>query len=233
MYELKERIKYSQLDRFGNLSLPALLDLFQDCATMHTEDVGFPMDWFIENKQGWFVTSYQIKNYRLPRHGEIVSVKTFPVKVKGFMGYRLFTLEDMDGNILSESYSEWVHMDLKEVKPMRVPKDMMDAYVICDMPENKWGSRKIEKPESTLDCGSFKVEGLYVDTNFHMNNAYYIEPAANALDNKDFSFIKIEFKLPALLGDVVYIKKEENTDRSVVTLDSEKGDCYCIIEFRK
>lgn len=233
MYELTERIKYSQLDRFGNLSLVALLDLFQDCATMHTEDVGFPMDWFIENRQGWFVTSYQIKNYRLPRHGEIVNVKTLPVKVKGFMGYRLFVLEDKDGTLLSESYSEWVHMDLNAVKPMRVPKEMMDAYIICDVPENKWESRKVEKPSKTVDCGSFKVEGLFVDTNFHMNNAYYIEPALNALEDKKFSFIKMEFKNPALLGDVVYINKDESKDRSVVSLDSKNGDCYCIIEFRK
>lgn len=233
MYELTERIKYSQLDRFGALSLTALLDLFQDCATMHTEDVGFPMDWFIKEKRGWFVTSYQIENYRLPRHGEVVRVRTFIVKpAKGFMGLRGFDLVDKDGNVLSHAYSEWVHMSLESGGPVRVSKEMSDAYILDEFDMSMFPGRKIKRPDKMDVCGSFIVDGIYLDTNFHMNNADYIVPAEQVLNGEGYTKIRMEFKSSAKKDDEVIIKRADIDGGEVISLESVEGSPYCVVEFK-
>lgn len=239
MYELRERIRYSQLDSYGGMSLKALLDIYQDCATMHTEDVGYPMDWFIENDRGWFVISYQMKNYRFPRHGEEVICKTFPTKIKGFIGFRLFTLESLSGELLAEAYSEWVYMDKEKLRPTRLPDEMVEAYEIFDMAKGEWKNRKIDLPDEWEDAGDFLVDSVYLDTNFHMNNALYITPALEVLGAEgkvnpgDYSFVRIEFKISAKKGDRVFLKKSKINERVVISMENETGEAYCIVEFNK
>ena len=40
MYAFDSRIRYSETDSEGYLTLDALLNYFQDCSTFHSEDVG-------------------------------------------------------------------------------------------------------------------------------------------------------------------------------------------------
>ena len=40
MYAFDSRIRYSETDSEGELTLDALLNYFQDCSTFHSEDVG-------------------------------------------------------------------------------------------------------------------------------------------------------------------------------------------------
>ena len=40
MYAFDSRIRYSETDSEGRLTLNALLNYFQDCSTFHSEDVG-------------------------------------------------------------------------------------------------------------------------------------------------------------------------------------------------
>ena len=40
MYEFNSRVRYSEIDHHGTLTLPALINYFQDCSTFQSEDVG-------------------------------------------------------------------------------------------------------------------------------------------------------------------------------------------------
>lgn len=231
MYELKERIKYSQLESTGGLSLKALLDIYQDCATLHTQDVGFPMDWFIDNDRAWFVIYYQLQNYRMPRHGEEVICTTFPVKLKGFMGYRLFKFETSKRELLAEAYSEWVYMDKVKLKPTRIPTEMAEAYEIIDMEFPGLKERKIVLDLEMEENSSFIVDGAYLDTNYHMNNACYITPAYNALTDKSLTGVRMEFRNSAKYLDKVIVKHGVGLKRELVSMESEGGVPFCIVEF--
>ena len=39
MYEFNSRVRYSEIDHHGTLTLPALINYFQDCSTFQSEDV--------------------------------------------------------------------------------------------------------------------------------------------------------------------------------------------------
>ena len=90
MYEYDIRIGYSQVDENKKLSVPALIDLFQDCSTFQSEDLGVGFDYCKEKGLFWVVNSWQAEIDRLPGLCEKVSVFTFPVGFKGFVGKRCF-----------------------------------------------------------------------------------------------------------------------------------------------
>lgn len=52
MYAFDSRIRYSETDSEGYLTLDALLNYFQDCSTFHSEDVGLGIGYMKEIGSG-------------------------------------------------------------------------------------------------------------------------------------------------------------------------------------
>ena len=40
MYTFDGRVRYSEIDHKGTMTLPALINYFQDCSTFQSEDLG-------------------------------------------------------------------------------------------------------------------------------------------------------------------------------------------------
>ena len=94
MYSFNERIRYSELGENGELSLVGLLNLFQDCSTFQSEDLGLGIKYLQGKKEAWWVNSWQIDISRLPGLAQKVEVGTFAYNFKSFYGYRNFFLKD-------------------------------------------------------------------------------------------------------------------------------------------
>lgn len=58
MYAFDSRIRYSETDSEGYLTLDALLNYFQDCSTFHSEDVGLGIGYMKEIGQVWVLSSW-------------------------------------------------------------------------------------------------------------------------------------------------------------------------------
>ena len=87
MYAFDSRIRYSETDSEGYLTLDALLNYFQDCSTFHSEDVGLGIGYMKEIGQVWVLSSWQIVVNRYPKLGEKVKIVTLPYELKVFLGY--------------------------------------------------------------------------------------------------------------------------------------------------
>ena len=57
MYEFKSRVRYSEIDHRGTITLPALINYFQDSSTFHSEELGLGMGRLKVEKKAW-VLSY-------------------------------------------------------------------------------------------------------------------------------------------------------------------------------
>ena len=56
-YEFEGRVRYSEIDHRGTMTLPALINYFQDCSTFHSEAVGLGMEHLKQEKRhGCFLT---------------------------------------------------------------------------------------------------------------------------------------------------------------------------------
>ena len=75
MYALHSRVRYSEADEKGKLSVSGIMNYLQDCCTMQAEDLGVGLSYLAEHHIGWFVTSYQIKLLKeMPMVGESIRI---------------------------------------------------------------------------------------------------------------------------------------------------------------
>ena len=55
MYEFNSRVRYSEIDHHGTLTLPALINYFQDCSTFQSEDMGLGTEVLKAEKRAWIL----------------------------------------------------------------------------------------------------------------------------------------------------------------------------------
>ena len=109
-YDFKGRVRYSEIDENGCLTLPGILDYYQDCCTFQSESIGQGMDVLEERKRAWVLSSWQIVVKRYPKMGESIISTTAPYGFKGFLGMRNFTLKTEEGEFLSWANSIWTNI---------------------------------------------------------------------------------------------------------------------------
>ena len=129
MYAFDSRIRYSETDSEGRLTLNALLNYFQDCSTFHSEDVGLGIGYMKEIGQVWVLSAWQIVVNRYPQLGEKVRIVTLPYELKAFLGYRNFAMLDEKGEYIAKANSLWSLLDVTTGKPVIVNEAMRKGYV--------------------------------------------------------------------------------------------------------
>lgn len=240
MYKFGSRIRYSEVDSKGDLSLESLLDYFQDCSTFYSEDVGVGLAYLNERHLAWILSTWQIVVERYPKLGEKVKIGTAPYAFKSFFGYRNFLMETEGGERLACANTLWILMDMENMRPARPPKEMMEAYKIEEKLPMDYAPRKIALPASGgVEREVLEVKRHHLDTNHHVNNGQYIRIAleclpAESMQEGEGMFLRqmrAEYKQQAHLGDKVYPVVYENGEIAVISLNNEEGQPYCITEF--
>ena len=121
VFEFDAHIRYSEVDHRGLLTLPALINYFQDASTFQSEVIGMGMRWLKERHHGWVLTHWQIVVDRYPALCEPVHVGTFASGFKGVTATRFFYLSDQGGDLAARAKSTWAYMDFAKGRPARAP----------------------------------------------------------------------------------------------------------------
>lgn len=230
MYSFDSIIRFSEVDHYGTLTLPGIINYFQDCSILHSDSLGVGMEHLKEQKQAWILSSWQIVVNRYPKMGEKVKICTWPTGFKGLYGTRNFVLEDMQGEKLAYANSIWVFMDFGRGRPAKPAVDIVEQYT-CEPPmEMDYAPRKISLPEHFEDAGSFTVRKYQIDTNEHMNNGQYVKLALEVLEDVQVKEVRVEYKKSAAYNDVIYTKIARENERTVVTLCDAEDNTYAIVE---
>ena len=234
MYTFDSRIRYSECDSKGQLSLEGLINYFQDASTFHSEDLGLGIEYLDKEKQVWVLCSWQIVVERYPEMGERVVVGTFPYDFKGCFGSRNFFLKDEQGQYIAKANSLWTLLDLENQRPMKPTPIMLERYVLEEKLEMEYAPRKIDVPEGGSQQEPIVVHRNHLDTNHHVNNGQYVRMAMEYLpENFRIGELRAEYKKQALLGDVIYPRVIMEENMCVVSLCDETGVIYVNVEFTK
>ena len=71
-YSFTSRIRYSEIGEDGNLTLPGLINYFQDCSTFQSEAIGEGVAELKKRGCAWVLSAWQIHVRRNPSLGEAV-----------------------------------------------------------------------------------------------------------------------------------------------------------------
>ena len=234
MYEVKGKVRYSETDSEGKLTVPALLNYFQDSSTFQSESLGVGVKTMMENNLAWVLSSWQICINQLPSLAEDIRTQTWPTDFKGFFGTRNFCMKTEDDEMLAYANSIWVLIDIRTGKPTRVPDFVADSYQNEPPIPMECSQRKIKAPAEYVEKDPIPVLKFFIDTNKHVNNEKYVMIAQEFLpEDFDLGEIRVEYRMAAVLNDTLYPRVTEEVDRITVNLTDEEGKTYAIILFLK
>ncbi len=234
MYTFDSRVRYSETDENGRLSIAGIVDYFQDVSTFQSEDLGLGVEYLRGQNMFWVMSAWQIVIRRYPSLGERIVAGTFPYAFRSFMGLRNFFLDTADGERLVEANSVWTLMDMRKGVPVRPTQEMLEKYVLEEKLPMEYASRKIGMPEGGAACEHFTVGRQHLDGNHHVNNGQYIHMAMDYLPaGFEIGQMRAEYRKSALLHDVIVpvVKQEEN--RVTVSLCSEDQAPYAVVELTR
>lgn len=230
-YTFDGRIRYSEIDHTGALTIPGLVNYFQDCSTFQSEDLGVGVESLGERHRAWLLNSWQIDLIRMPKLGERVTTGTFAYEFKGLFGMRNFFMKDERGVYLAVANSAWFFMDTEHGRPCRPTQEEVDAYGLEERLDMNYKGRKIVLSGESMLMHAFPVRKYHIDTNDHVNNSQYVQMALEVLPRQmDVRELRVEYKKAAVLGDMIYPKVSIEKDRTVVELCDAEGAAYAVVE---
>ena len=231
--KLKKQITLynSYFDKNDNLSAKAILNIFQDVAAFHAEEIGVGYEEMLKKNLYWILTRIKFDIIRKPEINETVVVKTWPHE-KGKVDFdRDFKISTLQGDELIIGTSKWCVINTTSRSLQRT--DNVEYNGIC-LSEKNYEEKfnKIQLPEIE---GNYKfshtVQFSDLDHNNHMNNTNYANLVLNAVNNKNFSHFEINFLNECLLSEIidVFVVRVENKEYVVGKVNG-KLSFVCMVE---
>ena len=251
MYSFSSRVRYSEIDEQGQLTITSIMNYLQDCATFHGEDVGLGEGYHKARHHAWMMASYEILIYELPKFGDRIEIRTWPYCFRGPYGFRCFEIRSPEEKLYVQADSQWFLYDTAEKRPAKVMPEDCAGY-------QAEGDRRLEMPpferKITAAPGSEWIPAEpviigrhHLDTNHHVNNARYIEIAREAAETvlaggmpgagTAPARLDAQFKKMALLGDTVFPFVHSSGEcgaggEVTAELRDREGECYAIVRLR-
>lgn len=231
MYEMKTSIRTSQVDKDGLLKTSAIFDLMQDCSFFHLDTNLGIMEYFNKNNIGMFIAFRQVDIYSRPKYSEDITVRTFMYDCNPSYGYRNTVIYDKNDKELCICYVIGAFVDLDKLNLIRIDDDLVRELSYDKKQDMNYLPRKISFDNSEIiEVDRFRVKKYFIDDNNHVNNARYIDMAIDYVDDY-YKRVRIEYKKPAMLNDIIIVKVKRIGDSIFVRLDGEDNISYAILEF--
>lgn len=234
MYTFESRIRYSETDSKQLLSLPGIIDYFQDCSTFHSEALGLGISYLTSIEKVWVLNSWQLTINRRPAVGEHILVDTWPYAFRSFFGYRNFRLrEAKTGKILAAANSLWILLDIATKHPAKPTKEMLQGYELEERYPMEEASRKIKLSDNLTSRLPFPVLKNHLDSNGHVNNCQYIRMAMEYLpETVSAAGLRAEYRTAAHPGDTIYPYTSFADNKLIVNLADSSARPYALVEIQ-
>lgn len=232
MYQVKERVRYSEVDKKRRVNMAQIVNYFQDCSTFQSEDLGIGLEYLDNEKKAWLLSSWQIIVDRYPEFGENIIVGTWAYDTKGVRAYRNFVLMDESGKIIARANSIWFLLDIDKSRPMKITKKDVEKYGIEERAEMDYARGKIKVLGEMMREEPFQIMKIMIDTNGHVNNEKYIEMAMEYLpENFEIYQMRAEYKKAGMLHDMFYPNIYKTKDTVTVEFQNDVKETYALIQF--
>ncbi|MBR6804634.1 MAG: hypothetical protein IKM57_06995, partial [Paludibacteraceae bacterium] len=154
--------------------------------------------------------------------------------MKPMFGFRNTVIRDADGNPCYTTWSMGAFVDMSTGKLSRIPAEVLATMNLDPQVEMEYKDRRVFMPkEGVVACEPYKVMKNDIDYNKHVNNANYVRIAQEFLpDGWDVKSMRVEFRIPAKMGDTLAIDTAEENGKFYVDIKVD-GNSSTLVEFEK
>ena len=173
MFQKVFHIPASAVDRHDRLKMSTILDYLQEIAGDHCALLGTTRAELLEKGLFWAVIRHRVVITRLPRAGEDITLRTWPMPTTRTAYPRAVLALDAEGRELFRSVSLWVLMDMNS-RAMVLPgkTDVTVNGTILGGEIDPPGAMAA-KPRANTQRRAVRFTDL--DWNGHMNNCRYLD----------------------------------------------------------
>ena len=190
----------------NRVSLATLCNYMQEAAGLSADQLGWGIHKLQDEGLTWMLSRLYVKVSRYVPWGTGLTLRTWPSGMKGrLLATRCFQAADGSGNEVLQAHSEWLYVDMKSQKIVKLP-DGFAGLVPEGTPcvkFNDLGGKSVRLQDVSASA-EVRVRQSDLDFNGHVNNVHYVEWMLEALPGRcGPSEIDIVVRSAAKAGDVL------------------------------
>jgi acyl-ACP thioesterase len=149
-------------------------------------------------------------------------------------GFRNTVIRDAEGKACYTTWSMGAFVDMSTGKLSRISAEVLATMNLDKQVEMEYKDRRVFMPkEGVVAREPYKVMRNDIDYNKHVNNANYVRIAQEFLpDGWDVKSMRVEFRIPAKMGDTLAIDTAEENGKFYVDIKVD-GNSSTLVEFEK
>ncbi len=178
--EEKITIRTYECGAGGTVKIASLMQLMQEAAALHAEQLGFGREKMNELDGYWVLSNVRVEIAELPRWNQQIAIRTWPSGYSRLIASREFVGIDRTGRELFRAGSEWMVLDKQRGRP----KNLFHL----DLALPRTGTKALQETLSRLEpldggaaVDKVRVGRSAIDLNGHVNNTEYIRWGIDAL----------------------------------------------------
>jgi acyl-ACP thioesterase len=193
------------------LGLYALLNLLQDAAWTHANELGFGYEDSLRRKVFWVLTRQKVVMQEWPAWHESIEIHTWIRPILKSFTYRDFEIFHEDRKI-GEATTSWVLLDADTRRPTTIDFENIDNIV------RKEGALEIDAPKISLkpdleSRAEFQVRNSDLDVNEHVNNTKYAQWILDSIPREwhhefELHSFEVNFLAETFSQDLISIQME-------------------------
>jgi len=137
IYEHRLTVGPEVIDALGHVNNVTYLQWLIDAALAHSAARGWDAARHLELGLGWVVRSHRIEYLQPALEADRLTVRTWVSgfkKISSDRRYHIVRQEEDGETLLLTAETKWAFIDYKTGQPVRIPKEIADAFVVVEHP---------------------------------------------------------------------------------------------------
>lgn len=225
-------INFTQCAPNGYLKYTDLCNLLQLTAAAHSEIGGISFMDMQEFHQAWVLSRMRVEITKLPKSGDIVTVKTWINSLENSRSVRALEMH-LNGEKIVGSETFWAVFNTNKRRPeaLALPYDHFELYP--DKRATKEGFSKISLNHDKEIVFEKTVFLSDLDIVNHVNNVKYLEWCMDLVDenlilNQKLESFEMNFMKELSLKDTVMIHESISASDAVFSITKEEKACFAL-----
>ncbi len=232
-YTVPFTVRSYEVTANGVVTLSNICNYFQEAAGIHADYLNFDINQLQEKGLTWVLYKMQVKVQRYPKRWDKVLVRTKPSAGDGIRAFRDYELLDNNENRLAAAVSQWMVLNTKTKRPVRIPDEILNLGFSSDNHVIEPDTKSLKVLQA--DNAKFTTTSGYhdLDMNNHVNNVTYIDWFTGYIPEERISGltchkIHIQYIAECGAGDAIYqtLQYSETEDGLKIVHTLFKNDRY-------
>ena len=222
----------SMCDENSLMSIPAMLDMFQDFAGTHAESVGIGAFELERNGLFWIISKLRLRINSRPLIHEMLEATTWIQPAERVSCERDWALSK-DGMQIAYVRSIWAALRRDNFRPGHMADFYPDSDFSIAPPDNKPFTRMGKNFDGAEPFGEYTIRSVDIDRGGHMNNVNYVRAMLGCftcaqLAEMDIKELDMQFILQCYEGETIRFVKRPSEDglMEVGALNEDGKVCF-------